>query len=740
MKLRSTLAQGISLSLLMGLSGQLLAAPAPNSSEFRQNWGTGAIQVLPAWNQGAAGLGAIVAVLDTGVNAGHYELQGRIAPGGKDFFSGDNNPADEDPEGHGTSMAGMVAANFNNSGILGVAYQAKVLPIRVYDRISDGHFASSQQRTAAINYAAQSNASVMVMAYHTEPSGAEINALKNAAAQGKLLIAAAGNNNNSIPNNPSKVMAQLGGAGIIVGGITESRKSFGNRAGQFKDVYMVASAVDNTAPSNSSGSFTTWVGNSMAAPQVAGAAAVLLSHAPNLTNTQLAELLLNNATDLGAPGVDTTYGHGLLNVNAALQAQGSLEGPSDDDSGSSSGLGAAAVALAVGGGVAYWLIKNKDAKKQIENTLVLDSYNRPYIMNLNNAITVRDTGPRLFDVMDMFDRQSRTMEVPLSENISASMYTSTNNPSDYFYLKDSDPFMETEEQILAENVSLRLNGNFENGLFFNVQSNQAPGSDFDEVNGMSLSENFVMGGALSNAYMGFGASADSMSMGYSYNDHYSMSVGTNRINDHETHGLQSNTATIQGTYRPNELSSLSLRMSEITEKGSLLGGASDSVFSVSRSKTTALGLTGSHKVFDKLSVFANYTHGFTNVDEQRGSFLQDFTGLQSHAYSFGLLGNDLINYKDKAGIAISSPLRVSNGGVTLIVPHSIDYSAGTVSRTSTHMDMSDAPSEIDFEAFYTMNLNRGTNVGTYLTYRDIPSDDPKLGGGTALFATLGMKF
>ena len=737
------LAASISIALLAGTSGNALAqVPAPNSAEFRAQYTLAPIQVTPVWQQGALGQGVVVAVLDTGVNASHFELKGRIAPGGKNFVEGGNGAPDLSADGHGTSMAGIIASNFNNRGMVGVAYQSQILPVRVVQ--SGGSVANEQNRTAAINYVAnRPEVRVMVSAYHNVGRAeSEVNALKNAAANNKVVVISAGNKGGSNPLYPASAIGALGGSGIIVGGTQEGRVIWdeSNRAGNLRNHYIVAPAVGINGPTNSSNSsFRTWNGTSMAAPQVAGAAALLLSHAPNLTSQQVVQLLLTNADDLGAPGVDPIYGHGFLNVAAALQAQGGLEGPSDDSS-SSSGLAAGAAALAVGAGVVYWLTQKDKTKKQLENTLVLDSYNRPYVMNMNNFISVRDRGPELFDVMDMFDRQSRTMDIPLSKNMSASMYTSTINPSEYFFLKDSDPFMELDEQIQTESLSLKLKGEFENGLSFNIMSNQAPGSDFDKVNGMSLSENFIMGGSLGNSYMGFGSSADSMSVGYRYNSRYSFSVGANRIDDNETYGLKSNTSAVQGTYQHNERNSLSLRLSEIREQGSMFGGASDGVLSVSRSKTTALGLTANHKLMDKLTLFANYTHGFTNVDEQRGSFLKDFTGLQSYSYSMGVIGNNLVGYNDKAGFAFSSPMRVSDGDVTLVVPHAIDYSANEVLRSSTRLDMSDVPAELDFEAFYNRPVNKHANVGTYLTYRDRPATESNDGDEVAVFATVGMKF
>ena len=80
------LAASISIALLAGTSGNALAqVPAPNSAEFRAQYTLAPIQVTPVWQQGALGQCEVVAVIDTGVHASHFELKGRIAPGGKNY-------------------------------------------------------------------------------------------------------------------------------------------------------------------------------------------------------------------------------------------------------------------------------------------------------------------------------------------------------------------------------------------------------------------------------------------------------------------------------------------------------------------------------------------------------------------------------------------------------------------------------------------------------------------------------
>ena len=239
--------------------------------------------------------------------------------------------------------------------------------------------------------------------------------------------------------------------------------------------------------------------------------------------------------------------------------------------------------------------------------------------------------------------------------------------------------------------------------------------------------------------MGFGALADSMSVGYQPNKKLAFQLGANRSDDGEVNGLSSESAMLQGSYFPTEKTSISLRLSNLYEDGSLLGGASEGVFSVSNASTTAIGLTGNYQFSNKLSLFASLTEGFTNVKSQSGSFLQSFSGLRSQSWSTGVIGRDLFRYRDRAGIAISSPLRVQQGDADLVVPQSLDEFR-QIQSSRTRVSLAPEGSEIDLEAFYRMNLSHRTQLGTTLAYRDTPGDVDYVGGGLSVFTTVGMRF
>ena len=145
MNFRTVLCRAISMALLLGLSGQSLATPDPASEEFQSQWGLARINVIPAW-QNTTGSGIVVATLDTGVNANHFELAGKVVS-----VAGGSSVDVDGGGGHGTSIAGVIAAGFNGAGMLGVAYDAKVLPIGV---ANSSRFADSNSAASGINLAA----------------------------------------------------------------------------------------------------------------------------------------------------------------------------------------------------------------------------------------------------------------------------------------------------------------------------------------------------------------------------------------------------------------------------------------------------------------------------------------------------------------------------------------------------------------------------------------------------------
>ena len=297
------------------LNRSTLFADVPNLSE--NNWGVDAINAPEVWAQNITGNGIVVAVVDTGVDYYHPDLDSNIwqNPGeiaengidddrngfiddirGWDFLYNDNYPMDLDLYGHGTHIAGSIAAERNDFGITGVAYNAKIMPVRVLNTFGEGEL---DNVAAGIRYAADNGANVINLSIGNEfyPSNLVNAAIEYANNKGSVVVIAAGNSGFSQPDYPARNADRWG---IAVGSIDINGRmaDTSNRAGSTPLDYLVAPGVDiySTTPYNN---YESERGTSMAAPHVAGVAALVLSTNPNLTPAQVEYILTTTANRNG---------------------------------------------------------------------------------------------------------------------------------------------------------------------------------------------------------------------------------------------------------------------------------------------------------------------------------------------------------------------------------------------------------------------------------------------------------
>ncbi|WP_250657065.1 S8 family serine peptidase [Alkalimarinus coralli] len=314
---------------------------------YAAQWHYPLIDVPAAWTV-STGAGSIVAVIDTGIAFGHADLASNLIAG-FDFISqasiaGDGNGIDDDPEDvgnsfHGSHVAGTVAAVNNTVGGVGVAYDAKIMPLRVLGIDGSGNDADIAQ---AILYAAGlANDSNTTPASRADVINLSLggpgfsNSLKSAVdaavAQGVILVAAAGNENSSTASYPAAFANVVSVSAV---GQTKERAPYSN----FGSTITVAAPGGNmlqdaNGDGNADGvlstvnaSFYAWFqGTSMAAPHVAGVAALMKQADRGLTGTDFNSLLAsgNITDDLGAAGKDDHYGYGLINASKAMALAGS---------------------------------------------------------------------------------------------------------------------------------------------------------------------------------------------------------------------------------------------------------------------------------------------------------------------------------------------------------------------------------------------------------------------------------
>jgi hypothetical protein len=217
---------------------------------------------------------------------------------------------DIDASGHGSHVAGIIAAAANNGiGGSGVAPNAKILPIKVLDQAGQG---DARDVATGVRYAADSGAQVINLSLGGATESPSLTqAIQYANDKGALVVAAAGNGGaTDKPKWPASLDLT-----IAVTAVDSSRNvtSFDQR-GDYIDIAAPGASIVSTAK----GDYVALSGTSMAAGFVAGAAALLFAAEPRVSNAQVRDILLRTATDIGDPGRDQTYGVGFLNLVAAL--------------------------------------------------------------------------------------------------------------------------------------------------------------------------------------------------------------------------------------------------------------------------------------------------------------------------------------------------------------------------------------------------------------------------------------
>ncbi|MEV4280100.1 S8 family serine peptidase [Actinoplanes xinjiangensis] len=291
-----------------------LGAPTGTDAYRSRQWSLATMNVAQAW-QASTGTGITVAVIDSGVDAGHPDLAGQVLPG-IDLIAGTEGVS-TDPNGHGTHVAGTIAAvTGNGAGVAAVAPHAKILPIRALDADGSGYMSDT---ATGIVYATDHGAHVINMSLGgTEPSAAVSNAISYARSRGVVVVAAAGNSRAS----GSPISYPAADRGVIAVASTTSSDWYSNFSnhGDYIDVAAPGSGIISTYPQASGNSYVSMNGTSMAAPHVAALAALLKGYSPALTPDQVQQAMQVSAVDLGTPGEDSDYGHGRVDAAAALAA------------------------------------------------------------------------------------------------------------------------------------------------------------------------------------------------------------------------------------------------------------------------------------------------------------------------------------------------------------------------------------------------------------------------------------
>jgi thermitase len=284
------------------------AVMTPNDPYFSSQWQHANIRSAGAWDFTAGSTQMIIAVCDTGVDLNHADLRSRLVLPGWNTYLNTTNCMDT--YGHGTMVAGFAAATGNNGiGVAGVAWNVRVLPIRMTyaDGIGSAYVSDMAE---AITYGASHGAKVVNVSFSGYYNSAIIAAANDARLRGALVVMAAG-------NDGLDISAYADPASILLVGATDSlnaRTSFSNYG---TPIDVVAPGL-NVWSTILGGYYGYGSGTSYSSPITAGLAALIFSLNPSFSPATVEGLIESTCLDIGAAGADGVYGFGLIQAEAAV--------------------------------------------------------------------------------------------------------------------------------------------------------------------------------------------------------------------------------------------------------------------------------------------------------------------------------------------------------------------------------------------------------------------------------------
>jgi type VII secretion-associated serine protease mycosin len=267
------------------------------------------IKAPEAWEI-TTGTDIIIAIVDTGVDLNHPDLNDKIVAG-YDFVNNDDTAQDD--HGHGTHVAGIAAAETDNAtGVAGVSWGAKIMPVKVLDASGSGSYSDVAE---GVLYACDHGAQIINLSLGGDYNSATLrSAVQTAHADGCLIVAAAGNGYGNGVDYPARYEVVMAVAATTS---SDKRASFSDY-GPEVDVAAPGVSICSTFLDDTYNCY--YGGTSMATPHVAGLAALVWSANSCLTNDQVRDLIESTADDLGSAGKDNYFGWGRINAHQAVVA------------------------------------------------------------------------------------------------------------------------------------------------------------------------------------------------------------------------------------------------------------------------------------------------------------------------------------------------------------------------------------------------------------------------------------
>jgi len=661
-----------------------------------------------AYARGYTGSGIKVAVMDTGIRTTHQEFSdtGKLnIATGSDYVNSDNDPTDDN--GHGSHVAGIIAADKDGTGMHGVAYDAKIYAFKVLNASGSGSYANlGNAITGAItagvdiiNYSLGASDEIGVncsskvacrsyygSTFYDKFSGAS-------ATSDKIQVVAAGNYSKSNPSTLAGLVtydSDLQGRtiAVVAVGTDGAIAAYSNKCGITASYCLAAPGSSiYSADKDSNSDYLTDSGTSMAAPLVAGSLAILKQEFTSLNNTQLVTRLLESATNTGIYSDTSIYGYGLLNLGQATSPMGvlrTLSGSDNLDSGSASYIDLSSTSFISSASFSNALKKSLTGK-QLE---VYDSFDRANFKVELNDLIVSKSNISEFNTINHFNRLKskdkpqvylspfgQTEATYVNGQLESNLFTTYNNFLAIGYNQDTNSFLKNEKTNLIANDSLFSKNYFNNPYFYNEG-----GSNFF----MSLNNN--------QSGLDTFMNSNSNDLGFAM-----------KFNNGEK--------LTEDGYASN----LEFSFGVSAENKKFLNSSSSGAFATEGfSNTNFLGLKYNKTVQD-LNFVSSIYMGQTFINEKESSYLSGSKPIYTSSLTMGVIKDNFYDPSQKIGFVMSQPQKVEKGEINLRVPTSSNRDRN-VSYTTHNVDLKPDARQVNLDLIFEKSITEMENLKLGLTH------------------------
>jgi len=691
------------------------------------------------------GKGQVLGVVDTGIVASNSvfsagQVSTSLSSCAATSFKCSNGALDDN--GHGTAVASIAAANkpspytYSYTGYtvqansyIGVAPNANIVAEKVLNSSGSGY---NTDVSNGINKAVAAGAGVINLSLTYMATPDIIAAINNAAAKGAFIVWAGGNSSAALLSGASTSgLTQNAINHLIFAGALDTTAakaaSFSNSPGSgslvdtsggktgYANRWISAPGVNILASGIMYGpsAMAIWSGTSMAAPLLSGSLLLLESAWPILkTNGSAANLLLGTTTDLGAKGIDATYGAGLVNLTTAFQPVGTLS--ITQANGKSIAVSSISGSMLAGGALGSM----SAVQSKLANYTALDTYLRNFSVNLSGLVQTKPIAAKLNPLPSNLNTGVTVMKLRDGGELSTWQMPTANMVDRMGVFWNADgydtantgyvAFTNSVGSTLAMGYGIPSQLSFAKALYgddsLSLMAGEMGVSSLSDLAqggyhlayGMKLDQETRVAVAFTQTPTGFYAGNPVFAQAGGSSTASNMLVGvSHKITDAWTGGVS---------------------LGQLTEKNGILGAnyEANSVMSLGSNRTSSLGLSLAYSFDANNSLLAEAGFAFTkggNGDR----LLAGTTDIQSRSYGVTFLSKQLLNKNDRLAISVKQPLRVVSGEVGVIMPGIDD--AGVAHYSTEMVSLVPTGREVDLKMAYDTLINKDQSLSLQIGAR-----------------------